>query len=98
MIWSVRRNYSLEDKAALPKARMGYRWRPQGGWDNGRPLEAVGAAFEMTDLIANDKNPRACGWVTKQGKDGSIKHVLVEPEVPYGDYKGRYNDFKSSRA
>ena len=52
----------------------------------------------MTDQFANSDNPRACGWVQKQQKDGSYKTVLIEPEKPYGDYKGRYNDHSSSRA
>ena len=52
----------------------------------------------MTDQFATADNPRACGWVQRTGKDGRVRAVLVEPEKPYGDYKGRYNDHSSSRA
>jgi len=92
-VWKVNRNLDTEDVDAKPKPRIGSRWIASGGWDMGRPLEYVGRAHEMTDLIANENNPRACGWIMKGGKA-----VLVEPDIPYGGYKGRYNDYGSSRA
>jgi hypothetical protein len=49
----------------------------------------------MTDQFANASNPRAVvGWMEKD--DG--KMVYTEPDIPYGDYTGRYNDGFSSRA
>ena len=98
MVWKLNRNDHLEDKQAMPKPKLATKWKPQGGWDNGRELEGVGPAWAMTDLFANEKNPRAMGWVNKQQKDGSHKIVLLEPEKPYGYYKGRYNDHSSCRA
>jgi WD40 repeat protein len=98
MLWKLNRNDHLEDKQAPPKPRLATKWKPQGGWDNGRELEGVGPAWAMTDQFANESNPRAMGWVNKQQKDGTYKMILQEPEKPYGDYKGRYNDHSSSRA
>ena len=95
MVWRLDRNEDQEDSAAKPKPKQGVRWMPQGGWDNGRELEHVGAAYAMTDMFANAGNPRAvAGWMQKD--DG--KMAYTEPEMPYGDYAGRYNDGYSSRA
>ncbi|GMH77156.1 hypothetical protein TL16_g07308 [Triparma laevis f. inornata] len=98
LCFKLNKNEHLEDKLAPPKRSLATKWKPQGGWDNGRELEYVGPKHAMTDLFANERNPRAMGWENKQQKDGSYKMVLNEPEKPYGDYRGRYNDHTSSRA
>jgi len=98
LCFKVNKNEHLEDKLAPPKRTLATRWKPQGGWDNGRELQYVGPSHAMTDQFANESNPRAMGWENKQQKDGTYRMVLNEPEKPYGDYRGRYNDHTSSRA